>query len=142
MCLPTFSHIFTEFGLLGSKIYHLGLPPVLQKMTQFGSGQNVFIRVSLGSKLFLFGPVLGPIFKGGFDFSEFNLIFLGLIIQEIKFLVGFSRVCPHFHMFAHIFTCLSMFSRIFTEFRLLGSKIYHLGLPPVLQKMTRFGSGF
>ena len=35
---------------------------------------------------------------------------MGLIIQEIKFLVGFSRVyphisrvCPHFHMFAHVF---------------------------------------
>ena len=94
--------------------------------------KNVFIWVSLASKLFLFGPVSGPIFKGGFDFSEFNLIFLGLIIQEIKFLVGFLRVCQHFHMF----------SRIFTEFGLLGSKIYHLGLPPVLQKETRFGSGF
>ena len=35
----------------------------------------VFIRVSLGLKLFLFGPVSGPIFKVGFDFSEFNLIF-------------------------------------------------------------------
>ena len=49
--------------------------------------KNVFIRVFLRSKLLLFGPVLGPIYKGGFDFSEFNLIFLGLIIQEIKFLV-------------------------------------------------------
>ena len=104
--------------------------------------KNVFIWVSLGSNLFLFGPVSGPIFKGEFDFSEFNLILLGLIIQKIKFLVGFSRVCPHFHVFAPIFTCLPTFSRIFTEFGLLGSKIYHLGLPPVLQKETRFGSGF
>ena len=67
-------------------------------------GQKIiFIRVFLGSKLLLFGPVSGPIYKGGFYFSEYNLIFLGLIIQEIKFLVGFSRVCPHFHVFAHVF---------------------------------------
>ena len=46
-------------------------------------GQKMFLFGSLGSKLFLFGPVLGPIFKGGIDFSEFNLIILCLIIQEI-----------------------------------------------------------
>ena len=39
--------------------------------------KKVFIWVSLGSKSFLFGPVSGPIFKGGFYFSEFNLIFFG-----------------------------------------------------------------
>ena len=54
--------------------------------------KNVFIRVFLGSKLLLFGPVSGPLYKGGFDF-------LGLIIQEIKFLVGFSRVCQRFPAF-------------------------------------------
>ena len=53
----------------------------------------------LGPNYFLFGPVLGPIFKEGFDFSQFNLIFLCLIIQEIKFLVGFLHVCPHFPAF-------------------------------------------
>ena len=69
--------------------------------TQFGSAKiGGFFRVSLGSKLFLFGPsVSGPIFKWGFDFSEFNLIFLGLIIQEIVFLVGFFHVCPRFPTF-------------------------------------------
>ena len=87
--------------------------------------KNVFIRVSLGLTLFLFGLVSGPIFKGGFDFSEFNLIFWGLIIQEIEFLVEFLHV-----------------SQIFIQLGLLGSKIYYIELLPVLQKMTRFGSGF
>ena len=50
-------------------------------LARFGSGKKCFIRVFLGSKLLLFGPVSGPIYKGGFYFSEYNLILLGLIIQ-------------------------------------------------------------
>ena len=34
-----------------------------------------------------------------FDFSEFNLIFLGLIIQELMFLLGFLGVCLPFPVF-------------------------------------------
>ena len=69
-----------------------------QKMYLFGSpsGNKIFFQAILRSKLFLFGPVSGPIFKGRFEFSEFNLIFWGLIIQEIEFLVGFWLVFPHF----------------------------------------------
>ena len=73
---------------------------------RFGFRALFFSSVRLGqkcfclrSKLLLFRSVSGPIFKEGFYFSEFNLIFLGLIIQEIEFLVGFSHVCPCFPAF-------------------------------------------
>ena len=71
--------------------------------TRFGFRALIFGPVRFGQKMFLFGSPSGQnyFYSGQFRVQSLkgDLIFLGLIIQEIKFLVGFSRVCPHFPAF-------------------------------------------
>ena len=74
------------------------LGPVFSPV-QFGQQMFLF-RSPSAQNNFLFRPVSGPIFKGGFDFSEFNLIFFGSNYSGNWDLVGFSRVCPRFLAFS------------------------------------------
>ena len=64
------------------------------------SGFGPYFLARFGQKMFLFGSSSGQnyYYSGQFRVQSIkgDLIFLGLIIQEIKF-------CPHFHVFAYVF---------------------------------------
>ena len=75
--------------------FSLGFRPC--SLARLGSGKICFHTGLPRIKYILFRPVFDSIFKGGL--VDLNLIFWGLIIQEIDFLVGFLRVFLRFPVF-------------------------------------------